>query len=350
LKRWQALVVGSSGLVGTRLVQHLRDSGDWDVLTLSRRRPAGEFAENHVALDLRDPAACASNARALAGVTHVFYLSRAVDDGYQIHIQPNVDMLNNLLDALEPVAPGLAHVQLLHGAKWYGIHLGPMHTPARESDPAPAIPLYYYPQHEALRARQTGKPWTFSTLRPHFVNGVGVGSPSNLVGVIGTYAAIMKELGLPLRFPGSSEAFNAVLMHCDLGLLCRAMTWASTAPKCANEDFNLANGDFFRWREVWPLIAQEFGIEPGGPEPFSLREFMADKKAVWRRMIEDHGLMSQQFEDAADWAFADSIFRLAWDQELSVVKLHQHGFTEMLDSKGVMLDLLRQYRTLRILP
>jgi nucleoside-diphosphate-sugar epimerase len=350
LIRRQALVVGASGLVGARLVHYLRESSDWDVLTLSRRPTRVESDVRHVAIDLKDAAACAANAHQLASVTHVLYLSRAVEDGYQIHITPNVQMLVHLMDALEPVATRLEHVHLLHGCKWYGVHLGPYRTPARESDPQPDIPLYYYPQHAALRARQVGKRWTYSTLRPHFIHGLGIGSPSNLVGVVATYAAIMKELGLPLRFPGTQEAYNAILMHTDLELLCRAMVWTSTLPQCANQDFNLANGDFFRWREMWPLVAQEFDMEMQGPHPFSLREFMADKEPVWQRMVHKHGLVPQTFSDAADWAFGDSIFRLAWDQALSIVKLHQHGFTEMRDSQDVMLGLLREYRTQRIIP
>jgi hypothetical protein len=41
---------------------------------------------------------------------------------------PNRTMLVNLLDAIEPASPDLAHVNLMHGTKWYGNHLGPFKT------------------------------------------------------------------------------------------------------------------------------------------------------------------------------------------------------------------------------
>ena len=43
------------------------------------------------------------------------------------------------------------------------------------------------------------------------VGGVGyaLGNPMNLTMVIAVYAAISKELGLPLRFPGRPGAYDA---------------------------------------------------------------------------------------------------------------------------------------------
>ncbi|MCL4768364.1 MAG: SDR family oxidoreductase [Hyphomicrobiaceae bacterium] len=345
-----ALVVGASGLLGTNFVRHLQRTRDWRLTTLSRR-PVAEFEPaTHMALDLLDQAACESCAPRLSSITHVFFLARVVDSGYRIAVDPNLAVLRNLIDVLASSAQDLAHVQLMHGCKWYGVHLGPFRTPARETDPRPASENFYYGQHDYLAAKQAGQRWSWSTLRPHFIDGVGVGSPSNLVGAIGTYAAVQRELGQPLHFPGNEAAFNALLMHTHVDLLANAMEWAATEPRCANQDFNVANGDYFRWRDVWPKIAAHFAMPAGQPSALKLEQCMADKRPVWNSIVERHELKPVPFEMAADWAFADSVFRLDWEQAVSVVKAHQYGFSQMMDSEQALLALLAQYREQKLLP
>ena len=38
-------------------------------------------------------------------------------------------MLENVVNVIEKIAPGLQHVSLAEGTKWYGCHLGPIKTP-----------------------------------------------------------------------------------------------------------------------------------------------------------------------------------------------------------------------------
>ena len=347
-----ALVAGASGLLGTSFLQLLEARGGWNAVTLGRREQTPDPRSRHVALDLLDREACARAAPGLADVTHVFYLSRVVEPGsdYLIKADPNVAMLRNLLDPLVPLASRLQHEQLMHGSKWYGSDLGPFRTPARETHSRGAFELYYYGQHDYIAQLQRGQSWTWSTLRPHFVDGVAVGSPSNLMSALGVYAAIVRELGLPFDFPGPQSAFDALLMHSDVRLVAKAMLWAALEPRCAGQDFNVANGDYFRWRDVWALLAEHFGVRPGGARPFKLKEFMKDKAAVWDRVVQRHGLRPTRMGEVADWAFADSVFRIEWDQALSVVKAHQFGFCEMVDSERMLVELLSEYRAQRILP
>jgi len=350
--RKQALIVGASGLLGSNFYHYLESLGDWEVVTLSRKPAVTGSTANHLVLDLLDRDACARAAPALAAVTHVFYLSRLVEPNsdYVIKVDPNVDMLKNLIDYLDPIAEQLEHIQLMHGSKWYGSHLGPFRTPAKESHPRPVQALYYYGQHDYLAQKQQGRRWTWSTLRPHFIDGVAVGSPSNLMSAIGAYAAILKELGMPFSFPGPEGAFDVLLMHSEVSLVCKAMVWAATAPRCSGQDFNIANGDYFRWRDVWSGLAAHFGMAVGAVGPLNLKEFMRDKGEVWDRLVARHGLRPNRFLEIADWAFADSVFRIEWDQAISVVKSHQFGFGEMADSEQMLLNILSEYRRLRILP
>lgn len=349
--RKEALLVGASGLLGTNLLDHLDDLEDWNVTTLSRRRPESGKRVPHVGLDLLDRRRCLDELPKLTSVTHVFFCPRTVEARYVIRIGPNVEMLTNLLDGLEPVADSLRHVQLVHGLKWYGSHLGPFSTPAEERQPRlSANDTFYYEQQDLVERRRQGRGWSWSSVRPHFICGVATGSPSNLVSVIGSYAAVLRELGMPLSFPGPEAAWRARLTYTDVRLLTRAMVWAATSPRCANEAFNVVNGDEFRWSDVWPSIAAHYSMPPGGVEPMRLAEFMSDKEPVWSAVVRRHGLAPRRLEEVADWAFGDSVFRLAWDQTASVAKARAYGFGESVDTHTMFMRVLTEYRRLKILP
>lgn len=180
--------------------------------------------------------------------------------------------------------------------------------------------------------------------------GVTVGSPSNPLSTLGTYAAILRELGEPLHFPASAETFDAHISVTDVRLLTAAMVWAATAPRCANEAFNIVNGDTFRWRDIWPVLAEQFRMQSGAPKPMKLRDFMSDKESVWAAVVRKYNLRSTKMQDIADWSFADVLFAGSWDQTASVVKAHKFGFTEMVDTEEMFVEILQRYRELRLLP
>ncbi|MGB9118891.1 MAG: SDR family oxidoreductase [Bradyrhizobium sp.] len=346
-----ALVVGGSGLLGGNLIRRLGETPNWRVKSLSRRPIDTAVPVHHVAADLVDRTRLHACADEFSDVTHVFFCSRAVTQGYAISVDANTVMLENLLDVLLPAAPALQHLQLVHGLKWYGSHVGPIKLPAKESDPPHADSSFYQNQQDILIRRQAGRGWNWSTVRPHFICAVTTDSPSNLVAVLGTFAAILRELGQELWFPGSEQAFDAITNVADIDLLTKCMVWAATDPGCANNAFNVANGDCFRWRDVWPRIAREFGMTPGGAQPTDLVRFMADKSVVWDAIVSKHGLRPTPFGMMADWSFAkNNVFGLTWDIFASTVKAHRFGFPDMVDSEEMFDRLFARYRALQILP
>ncbi len=142
------------------------------------------------------------------------------------------------------------------GAKAYGPHLGPYKTPGKESDPRVIGPLFYYDQVDALAewADRHGVGWT--ELRHDGIIGQSLGSPMNLLHGIAAYGAISAELELPLRFPGHPDTWSRVLHQLtDADLLGRSVLWATRSDAARNESFNVTNGDFFRWANIWPELA-----------------------------------------------------------------------------------------------
>jgi len=122
--------------VGGALGKYLAAHEDWEVIGLARRVPPGPLDYPVIAVDLTDAAACRAALAPLTRVTHMLYCARAPHAAaVKEPIEANLAMLRNLLDAVEAVAPGLAHVHFVQGSKVYGSDLGPYKTPAQESDP-----------------------------------------------------------------------------------------------------------------------------------------------------------------------------------------------------------------------
>jgi nucleoside-diphosphate-sugar epimerase len=346
----KALVTGATGVVGRYLLKHLVETGGWDVVAVSRRKPdiAGHYT--HIAVDLTDVADCRAKLAHLTDVTHVFFAAYLEKPAPAEQVAVNLGMLVNLLDVIEPVAKALEHINLVEGSKWYGSHLGPYKTPAKESDPRIAQTMFYYDQQDFLETRQNGKAWNWSAIRPHTICGFAIGNPMNMTTVIAVYAAICKELGLPLSHPGKAANFHTLYQATDSALIARAMAWMSTSPQSRNQAFNITNGDLFRWEQLWPAFARFFGVAVGPQKNISLQQFMADKAPVWDRIVKKHGLKPHTFEEIAAWKFGDFVFSAEWDVISDLGKARRAGWCESLDSEEMFLRLFAEFRRERIIP
>ena len=346
----KALVSGATGVVGRCLLEQLVERGDWDVVALSRRVPDVAGRYTHIAVDLEDPADCRAKLGGLDDVTHVFSAAYLQDADPARLVSRNTALLVNLVNTVEAASPALEHVNLVEGTKWYGSHLGPFTTPARERHPRHAGANFYFDQQDWLEAAQNGKAWTWSAARPHAVCGFSLGSPMNLVMVLATYAAVCCELGLPFSHPGAPANWTALYQLTDAALLGRAMIWMATTPHCTNEAFNITNGDLIRWCNVWPRIADFFEMPMGDPQPRKLVDFMADKGPVWDRIVAKHGLQPNALHTLAGFAFGDFVFASTWDIVSDTGKARRHGFCESPDTELMLTVLLERFRADRVIP
>jgi len=269
--------------------------------------------------------------------------------GWQAQQAPNAALFAAALDLLERYCPAVEHVTLLQGMKAYGSHLGPFRTPARESDPRIPEGHYYYDQEDALADRAGRCGWRWTVLRPHVVIGPARRSPQNLIAVLAVYAAIRRARGLAFSFPGPEAAFDTLYQATDADLLSTAISWAGGLA-ASGEAFNITNGDYFRWRHVWPRLAAVFEMPPGDPEPQFLADTMADAGPLWARLVADHGLQQNSLDQLVSWPFADYVFGTTWDVMADTLKCRRHGFLEFLDSEQMLVDRLREMRQKTIVP
>jgi len=350
MARKVALIAGVGGMCGGNMARMLHETGDWDVIGISRGKPDDAPYVRHIAADLLSAASTKQNLTGIGDVTHIFYTALLMGKNFDEENALNTTMMRNFLDAAIPQTPRLAHVHVLEGVKQYGYHLGEYRTPAREDDP-PCVPAYFYEaQHALVRQWQQGRPWTWSTTRPGAVCGYGYGARINLMTVLAAYGTIMKALGLPLYFPGDEKTWNAITFVTDVRILNRAMLWTSTDPRAANQAFNIGNGDSFRWKHMWPHIASLFGIAPGPIKTMSLVDFMKDKGPVWDDIVRRAELKATDLFRLAPWTYADTVFARGWDNMISMVKANRFGFTEMIDTQVMMTEVIADFRARRIIP
>lgn len=346
-----ALVAGAGGASSKRLLEVLLADPAWSVIGVARRPGASSDRLTFLSADLLDAARCAEALSGCRKVTHIFYTARAKHGETGVEsVEDNLAMVRNVLDAVEPIAPGLRHVHLVEGTKYYGMHLGPFPTPAKEDDPRHMPPNFYYDQQDFLVERQRGRAWTWSASRPNYICDFAPERARNIVTVIGAYAAIARELGTPLDFPGPRRSFAPLRDITDASLLARAMKFIALTPACANAAFNVTNGDYFRWERLWPKIAEHFGLKTGTVRTLKLAGWMSDKGPVWDRIVRRHGLRSVRLDEVADWAFADFQWSQDYDVISSTTSLRLAGFHEVIDTEQMFLSHLSRYREAKILP
>lgn len=344
-----ALVVGANGVIASNLIKHLLELGDWEIIGLSRRGGNDDGKLKYISVDLLNKEECTTKLSSLTTVTHIFYAAFQDRSSWAELVPPNLAMLVNVVEAVEPIASGLKHISLMQGYKVYGAHLGPFKTPAKENDGGHMPPEFNIDQQEFLAHRQKGKQWAWSAIRPSVVAGTALGNPMNLILVIAVYAGVSKELGIPLRFPGKPGAYDKLMEMTDAGLLAKATVWAATQPQCANQSFNITNGDLFRWNDLWPKIAEYFAMEIAPPLQMSLQTVMADKEALWTKMRNKYGLTGS-YQEVSSWPFGDAVF--SWDYDFfgDGSKARRLGFHEFIDTELMFYSLFDELKAKKIIP
>jgi len=357
----KVVVAGATGLVGNAALRHFGSIGGREVVALSRRKPRDLHGARYVQADLTDAAQCAGSAPELQGTTHLVYaaLYEAPNlvDGWrdQTQIRINDLMLRNLMAVLEPAAPSLRHVALLQGTKAYGVHVRPLTVPAREGrSEMYEQPNFYWAQERFLRELQQGKAWHWSILRPVLIVGEAMGGAMDLIPPLGVYAAMLREEGRALDYPGGAAR---VAQAVDVDLLARAIGWAGEAEAARNEAFNVTNGDVFTWENAWPAIAEALDMKPGGAVPLSLAQTYPQWIAPWDALRRKHDLIAPGLEAFVGLSFQYADYSMRYGQTepgppsiVSTVKINKAGFTEMMDSEDMFRKWFRQARSSRLLP
>lgn len=304
-------------------------------------------------------------------VTHAYFSSYVHKDDFAQLNTANASLFENFLTALLDSAHGLQNCTLQTGGKYYNVHLQPVPSPVREED----IPSgrydadaharnFYYAQEDFLARKQresasasasASQPrnWTWNVIRPEAI----IGSTSKPNGMnealtLALYFLTCKELGVAEAVMPTNWAYwNGTDDVSDARLIADISVWASTSACCANEAFNVANGDYFTWRYMWPRLAAYFGARASSEQGFArksdefrpgenvlevrLEEWARDKQGVWERLCERAGVPgAKDTFRAGTWAFQDWVFSRTWSATLSVNKARRFDRELMLICGG----------------
>lgn len=350
----QALVVGSSGIIGSAMTQLLANEG-WSVAGLARR-PNEEANVTAVSADLLDPEKLKAALKDMHP-THVFLTTWARQATEAENIRVNAEMVRNVLEAVRP-SGSVKHVALSTGLKHY---LGPFEaygkgalpqTPFREEQGRLDVPNFYYAQEDELFAASERDGFTWSVHRPHTITGVAVGNAMNMATTLAVYASVCRVTGRPFRFPGSEVQWNSLTDMTDAAQLARHMLWASTTPDAANEAFNVVNGDVFRWKWMWARIAEWFEIEPaefdGTLAP--LEQQMADDAEVWQSMAKQFGLAEEDIHKLISPWHTDADLGRPIEVVTDMSKSRKFGFLDYQQSDEAFFDVFDRLRAGKLIP
>ena len=349
-----ALVVGTSGIVGSATAALLIEQG-WTVYGLARR-PSDQPGVHPVAADLTDAAGTAAALKDLApDAVFVSTWSRQATEAENIRV--NGAMVRNLLDGLRP-AKSVRHVALVTGLKHY---LGPFEaygkgvlpqTPFREEQGRLDVENFYYAQEDEVFAAAERDGFSWSVHRPHTVIGKAVGNAMNMGTTLAAYATLCRETGRPFRFPGSAAQWNGLTDMTDARQLAAQLVWATTTPEAANQDFNIVNGDVFRWSWMWSRIADWFGIEaaPFDGTVVPLEEQMADDAVVWQRIAQREGLVEADLTRLASPWHTDADLGRPIEVVTDMSKSRRLGFTGYQPTDDAFFALFQRLRDGRLIP
>ena len=361
------LVIGVTGIVGNSLAEILPLSdtpgGPWKVYGVARR-PRPNWNKNYhveyIQCDVFDTKETQTKLSQLTDVTHIFYVTWASRPTEAQNCETNGTMFRNVLQAVIPHTPNLKHICLQTGTKHY---LGPFETfgkiehhilPFTEDMPRLNVSSFYYTQEDILFDEVKNKDGlTWSVHRPTTIFGFSPYSLMNIIGMFCVYAAICKHEGLTLKFPGNKDAWEYYYVtSSDADLIAEQQIWAVVDPNARNEAFNCNNGDVFKWKDLWKVLAEQYGIENYGfmeGERVTLVDLMKDKSLVWDEIVRENQLQRTKLEEVGVWWFADMMLK-GGDFVDSMNKSKEHGFLGFRNSKDSMITWINKMKTYKIVP
>lgn len=351
-----ALIVGASGISGNNLAQELLNL-NWTTYGITRSSDVNLKGLHNIKADLLDKAALET---ALAEIkpTHVFFTAWMRKDTEAENIKVNAALVRNVLEVLAP-KQSVKHVALVTGLKHY---LGPFdayaqegflpETPVRTEHPRLAVDNFYYAQEDELFAAAKRDGFTWSVHRAHTMIGLAVGNLMNMGSTLAAYATLCKETGKPFTWPGSEAQWKGISDVTDARLLAKQFVWAATTPEAANQAFNTANGDIFRWKWLWKEIADYFKVEykgyaSGTPD---LETLMQDDAALWQQIAEKYNLAETNLNRVASPWHTDLDLGRPIEVMTDMSKSRKLGFTAYQDTRDSFFELFDTLKEKQIIP
>lgn len=238
-----------------------------------------------------------------------------------------------------------------------------INPPLKETHPRIPEPwasnIFYYTQFDLLEKLSKSKSWTFSEIRPDGIIGFAPGSNAMNAGQgLGLYFSIYRTVfgaGSKVPFPGYPHGYHSTHSDTFQDILSKMEIFAAiNTDKCGGGVFNAADGKTVRWAEVWPKLAEHFGLV--GVEPVddknktTMEQFAKQHKDVWDGLAEKQGLRKEVF-DEQNWGHLHfMLVDFDFDRQYDLSRAREVGFTEEIDTVEGYLIAWERMRAAKILP
>ena len=351
-----ALVVGATGITGSNLAEELITQG-WETYGLARNPTSLVEGVLPVSADLSDKDSLRSALQEIYP-THVFINTWVRRETEAENVRDNKLMIQNVLAVLAE-QHSVQHVALVTGLKHY---LGPFEayakegalpeTPLREEQKRLDYPNFYYAQEDAVYEAAARDGFTWSVHRPHTVIGKAVGNLMNLGTTLAVYASICKAKGRKFIWPGSAAQWNGLSDVTDATILAKQLIWASTTPAAQNGAYNIVNGDVFRWKWLWPRIADWFEVEYEGyqDEIRPLEHEMKDLHSTWKEIAQKQDLVNDDLDQLASPWHTDLDLGRPIEVMTDMKNSRSKGFSEYQSTEDSFYRLFKKLQEERIIP
>jgi hypothetical protein len=174
----------------------------------------------------------------------------------------------------------------------------------------------------------------------------------NMGTTLAVYASICKEIGEPMRFPGSSVQWNSLTDMTDARVLAKHLLWATITPAARDTAFNVVNGDIFRWKWMWKRIAGWFGVEAADlkNEGTRLEKQLAGAAPVWRQIASKHSLVENNIDRLVSAWHTDADLSRPVEVVTDMSKSRKLGFLVFQSTDESFFDLFQRLRNERLIP
>jgi hypothetical protein len=138
----------------------------------------------------------------------------------------------------------------------------------------------------------------------------------------------------------------------DARVLSEQLIWSATDPNGANEALNIVNGDVFRWKRMWTVVADALGVEPAEypGEPTPLEQSMAGTEDVWDEIVRKHDLVPNALSTVATWWHTDADLGRPIEAFADMTKSRGLGFQAFRRTDETFRETFESLRVARIVP
>ena len=174
----------------------------------------------------------------------------------------------------------------------------------------------------------------------------------NIGATLAVYASICKETGRKFIWPGSEAQWNGISDVTDARILAKQLVWASSTKSAQNQDFNIVNGDVFRWKWLWKRLADWFGIEAEGFNG-SLRPLekeLENDHEIWTAIAEKYNLKETNLDRLSSAWHTDLDLGRPLEVMCDMSKSRKLGFTAYTSTEDSFINVFERLRSENMIP